>query len=575
MSDYITTPHAFVRIYNYIDRLGSKDASSPNEVEVLDVHSDIIAIETSKTKSQPAGQFQIVLAPSKNWVTTLSPGSWISIHMSNSAKIETSLGSILKFSPSNLKMIGRIDSVRMNMQVDPLTGLRHTVFVMVGRDWGQVFEYNLYIDPLAFSSGDDALTKIVKLTFNSKILDAFKGKIVTSTTKLMQFLVELWSSQSVMAMFRKSFTSGGLDADRFVPDAALVLPNELVQDFMGINFGGSLSIIDHISYIVGVLTDYDTYEDKEETVGFLDVQSLIGNNNLWSLIVSHSSPVVNEVFAELVWDGDSPNLGLYKRVKPFVISKGVGGLAGLNLSSLGSFGGGSNKTADQISSPFFHVKKHKIESDRVMKIDVGNNWKDRVNFIEIMPTSSYLGPYAKDFGAAAQTLNRLADNATYDKESFSREGFRSLMYSSNFMPLNASQVIDGRECSKWIPILKEWYFDTHKYLNGTLIIVGMDEYLGVGDNVLLSASIFGKTSFVNGQSENSGFLAHIESVSHSFVLNDTGSKSYMTTIQFIRGIFTNEDGTALIDKDSYGIDTDAKDLLDSDELIATNIKTKG
>src|SRR5271169_1522042 len=81
------TPHAAVLIWNYEDRLGAED--SPDAIEVNTVIGPVListvslmSISTKKSKGEPVGRFEINLAPTKNWVSDLTSGSWMVIMMS-------------------------------------------------------------------------------------------------------------------------------------------------------------------------------------------------------------------------------------------------------------------------------------------------------------------------------------------------------------------------------------------------------------------------------------------------------------------------------------------------------------
>ena len=77
----LTSPQAAVIIWNYKDRLNTKkvgaaltsddpSSSQPHEIEQLVIGTaSLMAIKTYKEKSNPAGRFEIRLAPTFNWVT--------------------------------------------------------------------------------------------------------------------------------------------------------------------------------------------------------------------------------------------------------------------------------------------------------------------------------------------------------------------------------------------------------------------------------------------------------------------------------------------------------------------------
>ena len=84
----IKTPHAAVLVWNYDDRVdvptGEYDDKGISENNILKTEGgdslppvivstlSCVSIQTSKSKSQPDGQFQLVLSPFKNWISTLT-----------------------------------------------------------------------------------------------------------------------------------------------------------------------------------------------------------------------------------------------------------------------------------------------------------------------------------------------------------------------------------------------------------------------------------------------------------------------------------------------------------------------
>ena len=65
----LLTPHAAVLIWNYDDRISGDLNKTVNEEKInatLISTLSCISIQTSKSKSSPAGTFQLVLAPTKN-----------------------------------------------------------------------------------------------------------------------------------------------------------------------------------------------------------------------------------------------------------------------------------------------------------------------------------------------------------------------------------------------------------------------------------------------------------------------------------------------------------------------------
>ena len=155
MGTKIVTPHAAAIVWNYRDRIAAEGSNSKNgkvnEVDQIVISTlSLMSVSTSKTKSSPQGTFQIALAPTKNWVTVLTPGSWIVLLMSQNKIEPKDLPDRKgggKADPNKVKFLGRIESVRSNVTVNQSTGARETTYVVTGVDWDSVFTTIMYVDP--------------------------------------------------------------------------------------------------------------------------------------------------------------------------------------------------------------------------------------------------------------------------------------------------------------------------------------------------------------------------------------------------------------------------------------------
>src|ERR1035437_4799874 len=139
----ITTPHAAIKIWNYDDRLGLEGVSKLNKInETIISTVSCISISTSKEKGNPVGSFSFVLAPTKNWVSEVTPGSWCVILMSNDPITKKQLD---KAHPNFVKMVGKIEAVSAIVTVND-DGATQTQYVATGVDWGHIFNNVIYVD---------------------------------------------------------------------------------------------------------------------------------------------------------------------------------------------------------------------------------------------------------------------------------------------------------------------------------------------------------------------------------------------------------------------------------------------
>ena len=102
--------------------------------------------------------------------------------------------------------------------------------------------------------------------------------------------------------------------------------------------------------------------------------------------------------------------------------------------------------------------------------------------------------------------------------------------------------------TKWKYLLKEWFFDVHRTLNGTITLIGQSKHIKVGTNVLIPTKVMSETDNIN-EANSAGLathiLAHVEAISHSFSVDNNGARKFTSTINFVRGILTDSRGRVI------------------------------
>jgi len=589
----IKTPNAAVLVWTYKNRL------SHEESDVSDVHEtqetilstmSLVSIKTSKAKGEAAGKFQLVLAPLKNWVGFITPGSWCAILMTQDV-----IGDITKESyiakPNELKMFGRINSIRVSSQVDG-DGVRRTVYLAEGEDWGCAFNSILYVDIAARNKNDSPVGTARAYTMKSylkRVLDT-DNKIPT-TTHNVNTLIELWGKQNdtiselqnVLGSANSDVTISSLHEDSVfrIPTAAM--------KFIGAENNLMANLIKQKS---GKLTAYDTYEDANamESAGLIDPGSVFGSHRLWDIVNDAANKVVNEVFTEMRWEEDKPQLCIYKRIKPFITSEtsvgssvadsvkralsnptSIGSM--ISRGSLVSLAASGGNAADQVTSRLQDVKRIDVALEDIISIDAGTNWKDKLNFVEIQPDTSFL-----EFNGMQTPIGTvLKSNAqVVDKAAFSREGMKAACFKTKFFPINDNKDLDYTLITAWKDVLARWYFNTHNFLNGTLEFMGQNEYIGVGDNIMIDAAVLGPTPNLSStmlQRQQTNLLLHVENVSHDFVFGENNTRHWVTTVQFVRGVTCDEKGVPL---DIGALDQDTSNTTPAQERNTANtVNTSG
>jgi len=552
----ITNPVAMALIWNYIDRIDADGGVDANGVEsrVIINTASLKSISTSKSKSSPAGTFEIRLAPTFNWVTRITVGSWLALLMSPEQDIPQTTNVFPGFvDEKTFKMLGRINSVRLVTTVNQETGARQTEYIVEGEDWGSVFNTKLYMDPVArnnnFETGS-AVGHAARILLDNMITDWVQdGDPLPSSSEVVTSLIDLWGDPL-------SLISGAFS--KLTPSILLTsqsqfkLPIE-VAIYMGLASGSGIPAVNMASLIKplidGRLTGDDSYSgDAKEAFGFPDPRSFFGTHTFWQLLIDNCNTTLNELVTDVRFENGKAKLALYKRIKPFVTDP--------------SFAL-TNSDLKDIISEFKYVKKIEVPYEEVLNINAGTNWRDKINFVEVLPQ-----PLLNQTNLGNQTKQ---DSQEKDLVAFERDGFMPLIEKVNYMPYTGGKPMP-LEATKWKSLLRQWYFNTHNLLNGAVTFIGRQEYIQVGDNIKINSKVFGAAPFNEFQSKfdtagiDTYLLGHIENVSHQFTVDDFGARSFYTTVQFSRGIIADTNGQPVGGAITTGaVDHDAEALINAAE----------
>lgn len=540
MSNFkITHPHAAVLIWNYEDRIGipkgefdatgvkNQDGTTSNPSVIISTLS-CVSIQTNKSKATPEGSFNLVLAPYRNWNSTIATGSWCALLMSNTP---ISKEDLRQANPDQVKMFGRIESVRCETQVGD-EGERHTLYYVSGVDWGHIFNSSLYIDNLIASEndprsqGNSAAVAIQNLLFGKDNAPS-SFDVTQNLTNIIDVM-----GKSLAGYSEKTHEVGRLANTIY----DFTLPDKVAEFFQFQSRTGDKKRVSRlINMVSGSLVGPDNYNDTKESYGFIDPFSLQGTHSIWQILMENSNPTLNEMFCDMRWDEEgTPVLTLYNRIKPF---------------SLKALSGGPGQNANFVSL-FKNVATHELDPIDILSVNAGTNWRDKVNFIEIKPQFQEFQVVANWFKQKSQT---------FDEKAFKREGFRPLIFDTKQFPSGGNVVnglpedigIDWSRLEVWAQALRDWYFGTHRMLNGTLTMYGSTEYIGVGNNIRFDVGLLNPNPNIKSKVQQSGsnvnqfVLAHVESVSHSFTVGGDGARTYRTTINFVRGVIVNENNSLI------------------------------
>lgn len=588
MTKYINSqinPSAAVIIYNYADRLGSNNISKDeNKVDQIILNTvSLMSVSTQKSKSQPAGTFEFQLAPTKNWVTAITPGSWCVILMGRTpiGKTETKYNTP-KVQERHFKMLGKIESVRVSSQVNQESGALETSYIVTGKDWGHIFNSFLYVDPVARNKENNSVGAAQRLLFDN-IVKTYgssdkQQNIKWHSTNAIRAILSFWGIVDQAASSLSVTTQ-----DKTLAKALnkFAFPEKLSKymGFTDLNGKATETVTEILRVRTGILTGLDTYsgvdsadDEHSDGTGFLEPRSLFGTNSVWQLMMDNCNNVINELVADIRFENGKPLPTVYKRVKPFAI-RDFHDIVRYKTEIGGDENIGPTTNADYVRrfvSPFKYVKKISIPKEDVISMNAGTNWRDRYNFIQI---NFGRGIIKQEKSKQFLTASLREKSQMFDRQSIRRDGLMPMQLNVKYIPPNTADksVSDFDNATQYKYLAKEWYFDTHKMLNGTLTIVGQDQYIQVGDNIIVPARVIAPAGNINEDQINNKdgayILAHVESIKNTVNVNEAGARSFVTSINFVRGITTNSVGEPLVfTNPSLTVDQDTNVLSPSQEL---------
>lgn len=520
--------------------------------------NSIISINISKAKGPTPGTFEIKLAPTKNWLKILTNGSWVAILMSNKTMVQKDFD---EANPESLKLIGRIDSVRLAL--GNRNGVASTEYVVTGTDWSSIFNTNIYIDHAVFMDGTGmlAITKRFLSILEKEGYRLDKNSYPYYSTNNMCNFIFAFLSGSVWNTIKPSKDES---ADSTMAEEAnnlyslinsmyknikIGMPNE-VSKFLGLDTSNN-SAFSKVSKFYGVLepssnTDplsdqinlkYDATDDCSISIFTNDFW--YGHKSPWNMFSTLANIQINEIFAELVWEDKKPALGFFKRIKPFFINDKDHAIY-QKVDGLDA----------KIISHYKDLSHTYIPRDCILNIDIGFDDENRFNFIEVQPYTSV---------SSLQVTSKISQRLMVES-AFNREGVKpgNFTFYGSIRKKGEKDggVISPLDTKEFRFLFAEWYFNTHLYFNGTMSFKGIDKPVMVGHNIVIDFNIFGfKEDTFNKSTKDTKYkapfycLMHVENVNHSFSITEDGVRMYQTIIHFSRGIIVDSSFRFIKDED--------------------------
>lgn len=487
--------------------LGGNFSNTAKERPVMVVNNDIIRATAQKDKGSHAGQFTLLLKAGKvgvdsetfstrtkiDYCEAVNPGDWVIIYIGKSTGPNVD--------KSQIKMLGIVERVQLQEIDNPGNGAPTQVYVITGKDFGKVFEAQLYSSPIMASKTGTTLYGADFLANSLKAVAGAKGTL--SPDNIMKALV--------------SYYYGGAYASTNKEHELWYVPPSLAAYF-GINIQTKTkpSFIDILDYQSHVGLQGANGTVKGTLPGEIVIRTLPTSGTVWDVMSYYSNAAINEMYCDLDFTGTSIRPSLTFRQIPYSVASG-------NLKIPTS--------VSESQRTFLHaLRKTTLNSSAVKGKNISKADAERVNHIVVVPR--------------ADTPFPTAYKSTINPTSVQQFGLRSLTVETPYAA--TSQQSFDSYCETCVNLLTEWFFNSENYYSGTLTIEGLDTHVPVGSNLYL---------------EDIGQLFHVEGYTHTYEQVKEGVITFVTDFSVIRGCSANQ--TALNRIETVQSTTVVKSILEN------------
>lgn len=486
---------------------GGTFTNTSKERPVMVVNNDIVRATVQKDKASHTGNFTLVLKAGKvgkdsdilstkanmDYCASVSPGDWVIIYMGKKTGPH--------IEKSNIKMLGIVERVYLEEIDNPQTGTPSQTYVISGKDFGKVFETQLFSSPIMDSKTAETYYGADFLSNSLKAVAGAKG--TRSPDDIMKALV--------------SFFYGGTYASSNKEHELWYVPPSLAAYF-GINIQTKtkpsfLDIFDYQS-LVGLQGGNDAVKGK--LPGQIVVRSLPTSGNIWQVMSYYSNAAINELFCDLEFTSKGIKPALVFRQLPYSVASG-------NL-----------KIANPMSESertFLHaLRRTSFNSSLLKKKAISKADVERINHIVVIPKMDT--PYPQAY------------KSTINPTSVQQFGLRSLVVETAYAATD-QQSFDAY-CNNCVDLLTEWFFNSEDYYSGSISIEGLDTHVPVGSNIVI---------------DDISQLFHVEGYTHNYEQTASGNIYFTTDFSVIRGCAISQTSLNRIETVQSG--TIVKSVLES------------
>lgn len=489
--------------------------------EPLIITDDCFQLSVSSTKSNHVTSLSAGLYPTEDYLHLINPGDWMFAWMVQSKeKFNQLIDDIKAFKQCNrfedgLKFFGKVSNIRKQIIQNP-NGPRLARYSLTGNGFTEL-DAQLYYNPYLKANQDYLATMFGRFGYDiNDLVEGGRGGI-TSERAIPQ-IVDVMLGRGTPKNIRQNNPEGLNTTAGTEGDAAYILPRETGK-LLGKDIStkrGGIGYSDLLELVVGVqeydsspglVSVYKSFQpvgtEEPGSRRFTNNQSLLGaflptapaftNKTIWNILREFLNTACNEMYTSLRVNGSGEVVPtLVVRQLPFTSQ-----LANLNIPS----------------TKFLSLPRWNIDPVLIKSIDIGRSDAMRWNFVEVLPISSAYG--ARTPPALTATFPPIADTA-----DIARHGLRPYMVTVPAYPGDTR----SDTTSDWKDLINDVLMGQHMTLTGQMITYGIQSPICIGDNISFD-----------------GVVYHIESLNHTCSINETGVKSFITSIGLTHGVNESQD----------------------------------
>jgi hypothetical protein len=493
---------------------------------VIQIINDVIRCNITKNKSTPSGTFSLSLKRGKSrangktkledvdYLKLIHPGDWIAIYIRRGRPYTDK--ELQNLSPnSGLRMIGIVENIRYIEVENPGNAAPRLEYVITGKDFGKVFESNVFFNPQIANSAQAILG--VNLIKDS-------NKVLANNRNNQRIGITPESAIKKVMEFHLGYNTERILDTANVTHQAWYIPPDLAKMLQ-------VKIKKKVKPAFADIIDTSKmglhkYSSNSNGSNFPNIKPLQGgtipltvptSGTVWSTMEFLQHKVLNEMYVDLSIDKN----GL---LKPALILRQYP-FSNRPEQETNPFKTDTQKTyKDPNSDPniktfFTELPSIKILSSDIKQKNIGKSDFERINHIMVVPQNP-VGGSGLDLGF----------KSILNTASIKRYGLKSYQTYSNYI------FDDNKEnllllCERATAHLADWFLLAHLLYNGTLIIQGKNDHIELGMNIHIT---------------DMGQLFHIEGYSHTYAVNGDATTDYTIEVSISRGQFFVKNKSAFI-----------------------------